>query len=503
MAFVTDYLEQSAAKWPEKVAVADEVRQMSYRELWQDAERIGAVLAVKAEDRLPVVLWLGREGRSIAASQGVALAGMAYVPLDIAMPRKRLRKIFGLLKPAFIIADRNHQQEAGDFAASLENVPQVLVYEDMTENGLAEDGKAVLEQAMAKRKVDDDLSIIFTSGSTGTPKGVVASHRMLSAYTDWQVEALGMDEHMVRAGQSPLYFAIGAYSDVYATLATGGTLHLLPPSAFMFPRSLMETVARLKVNTIFWVPSLFRQVAELGGFEAAQLPPLKTAYFCGEPMPMAALAAWRRAFPECSFSNHYGSTELAIAAWYQIEAGVELDFLPIGKPCEGKNEIRLLDEKGREVPTGEVGEMVVFGPVASAYFGEAERTAEAFGVDAEGKRYFHTGDLARRDEQGVLTYVSRSDAQVKHMGYRIELGEIETAADAIDGLSACVCLFDKEKDTLVLFYVAADTLTEKALLAELTDSLPRYMWPARFERLAAMPQKQGGKIDRQALKEML
>lgn len=503
LAFVTDYLERAKEKWPEKTAVVDEVRQMSYGELWQEAERMAGVLSARTEEKAPVALWLGREGRSIAASQGAALAGLAYVPLDISMPRKRLKKIFGLLRPEFIIADQGHREEAEAFAASLEKIPAVLVYEEMIGEGLSEAGSAALAKAKAARSADDALSIIFTSGSTGTPKGVVASHRMLTAYTDWQLAALGMDEHMVRAGQSPLYFAIGAYSDVYATLATGGTLHLLPASAFMFPRKLMETIAKIKVNTIFWVPSLFRQVAEMKGFEGTALPPLKTAYFCGEPMPMGALAAWRQAFPECSFSNHYGSTELAIAAWYRIEGSEELDFLPIGKPCEGKNEIKLLDENGREVPAGEVGEMVVFGPVASGYFGDEERTAEAFGTEAGGRRYFRTGDLARRDESGVLTYVSRSDAQVKHMGYRIELGEIETAADAIEGLSACVCLFDKEKDTLVLFYTAAAALTEKAILMELTDSLPRYMWPARLERLEAMPQKQGGKIDRQALKEMI
>ncbi|WP_318258377.1 AMP-binding protein [Selenomonas sp. KH1T6] len=499
---MTDYLEKAAVRLPGKVAIVDEVRQMTYGQLLQDARRIGGVLASRVGEKLPVALWLGREGRSIAASQGVAMAGLAYVPLDISMPRKRLRKIFALLQPDFIIADQANSEAAKGFAASLEKVPEVLIYEEMTAGELPEAGRAALGRAMAQRSADDALSIIFTSGSTGTPKGVVSSHRMLAAYTDWQVEALGMDEQMVRASQSPLYFAIGAYSDVYATLAAGGTLHLLPASAFMFPRDLMKRLAGLGINTIFWVPSLFRQIAEMGGL-AGELPPLETAYFCGEPMPMGALAAWRQAFPKCSFSNHYGSTELAIAAWYPIGAGEELDYLPIGQPCRGKNEIRLLDEQGSEVPTGEVGEMVVFGPVASEYFGDEERTREAFGVDAEGKRYFHTGDLARRDEAGVLTYVSRSDAQVKHMGYRIELGEIETAADAVEGLSASVCLFDKEKDTLVLFYVAAETLTEKALLSELTDSLPRYMWPARLERLSAMPQKQGGKIDRQALKEML
>lgn len=503
MTFVTDYLERAAGTWPEKTAVVDEVRQMSYGEMWQDAKRIGGVLADCSTGKAPVVLWLGREGRSIAASQGAALAGLAYVPLDISMPKKRLRKILALVRPEFVLADAAHKEEAEAFAASLDKVPAVLIYEEMTAAELSGTQQMALEKAMAGRSEDDALCIIFTSGSTGTPKGVVSSHRMLTAYTDWQVQALGMDEHMVRAGQSPLYFAIGAYSDIYATLATGGTLHLLPATAFMFPRKLMELLARIKANTIFWVPSLFRQVAEMKGLEGGELPPLKTAYFCGEPMPMGALAAWRQAFPECSFSNHYGSTELAIAAWYCIEGEEKPAFLPIGKACEGKNEVKLLDEQGREVPTGEVGEIVVFGPVASEYFGEPERTAEAFGRDEAGRRFFRTGDLARRDENGVMIYVSRADAQVKHMGYRIELGEIETVADAVEGLSACVCLFDQEKDTLVLFYVADESLSEKALLEELTDSLPRYMWPARLERLTAMPQKQGGKIDRQALKEMI
>lgn len=502
MVFVTDYLERAKNKWPRKAAVVDEGRQMSYEELWQEAERIGAVLAERSAGKAPVALWLGREGRSIAASQGAALAGLPYVPLDISMPGKRLRKIFSLLQPEFVITDRAHKEEAASFAGSLEKKPALLEYEELAGRPLSEAAAAALAGAKARRRAEDALSIIFTSGSTGTPKGVVSSHRMITAYTDWQVQALGMDEHMVRACQSPLYFAIGAYSDIYATLAAGGTLHLLPASDFMFPRALMEKIARLGVNTIFWVPSLFRQVAELGGLEAASLPPLKTAYFCGEPMPMGALSAWRQAFPECAFSNHYGSTELAIAAWYPIGSREELDFLPIGRPCPGKNEIRLLDEAGREVPQGEVGEMVVYGPVASGYFGDEERTRESFGTDERG-RYFRTGDLARCDENGVLAYVSRADAQVKHMGYRIELGEIEMAADGVPGLSACVCLLDKEKDTLVLFYAADETLTEKALLSELTESLPRYMWPARLERLSAMPQKQGGKIDRQALKEML
>lgn len=504
MAFVTDYLEKAAERSPEKIALVDEVRQMTYGELWQDAQRIGGVLASQAQVKTPVALWLGREGRSIAASQGAALAGFVYATLDISMPHKRLRKIFDLLNPAAIVTDEKHQQDVEAFASQLDNAPLILIYEDMVDGEMRADEVSALAKYRDERKQDDAVSVIFTSGSTGTPKGVVASHEMISAYTDWQVEALALDSKMVRAGQTPLYFGMGAWSDVYATLATGGVLHLLQPKDFLFPKKLMETLARLEVNTIFWVPSLFRRVAEMDGLSGEKMPPLKTVCFCGEPMPMWALAAWQKAFPKAAFSNHYGATETTVAAWHQFDETEEAGSMPIGEACQGRTIIRLLAEDGSEAPQGAVGEIMVLGPVAKGYLGDEELTRRSFGIDEKtGKRFFRTGDLARYDSKGCLTYVSRGDAQVKHMGYRIELGEIEAAADAVEGLLASVCLFDKEKDTLVLFYTAAEGLTEKQLLTELTDSLPRYMWPARLVKLSAMPQKQGGKVDRMALKEMI
>ncbi len=497
---VTDYLENAAKRWPEKTAVVDEVRRMTYGELLRDAERIGGVLASRFSGKASVALWLGLEGRSIAASQGAAMAGLSYAPLDISMPRKRLRKIFAILAPAFIIADRGHLQEAEEFAASLEQMPVVLAYEDMTEKAPEEEEKAALEQAKARRSADDALSIIFTSGSTGSPKGVISTHSMMRACTDWQVEALHMDETTVRAAQSPLYFAMGAYLDVYASLAAGAELHLLPKSLFIFKRKLVEELVRRHVDLIFWVPSVMRGIVESHALEMEELPPLRTVAFCGEPMPPRILSEWFRAFPQAQFSNHYGSTELTIAAWQELQEGTSLS---LGQSCGGK-EILILREDGSPVSPGEVGEIVVRGPVAAGYLGDEERTREAFGVDeATGQPFFRTGDLARLEENGSMTYVSRSDAQVKHMGYRIELGEIETAAASIEGISACLCLFKQEKDELVLFYVADDALRGKEILRQLSDSLPRYMWPAKLQKLQAMPLTEGGKIDRQALKAML
>lgn len=501
---VTDYLDAAAARFPDKTAIADGQREMTYGELLSEARALGAALAA-ADRQGPAVIWLGRTAENVAASQGAAYAGLPYVPLDIEMPVRRLLRLYQSLAPAFVITDRSHEAQVRAFLAHMgEAAPLLLIYEEVV---AAQPSPEALAAAQARRREEDPLCIIFTSGSTGTPKGVIASHRMLTAYTDWQVGALGMDSHMVRGGQSPLYFAIGAYSDVYSVLATGGTLHLLQPQQLMFPRELMACLAERGINTIFWVPSLFRTVAEHGGLQGGDLPPLRTAYFCGEPMPPSALAAWQQAFPEAQFSNHYGSTELAIAAWQVI--GPELGAaVPIGRPCEGKD-ILLWDEQGRPVAPGEIGEIVVRGPVASGYMDE-EQTRARFLPDPEagrsqplGAQLFRTGDLARLDSEGRLIYVSRSDAQVKHMGYRIELGEIETAAGSVAGVSAGACLHNQATDDLVLFYVAEESLTEKRLLQELSEQLPRYMWPTRLERCTALPVTESGKINRRALKARL
>ena len=508
MKFVTDYLERAAEKNPEQVAVVDEQGQMTYGQLLAEAEAVGSALSAAEVPMAPVMVWMDRVGGSIAASQGAVLSGRAYTTVDTAMPGRRLRYIMEALQPSAIIAGRDFAERAAEQSAKagLKLQPRILIYEDITAGAPAPEALAALEQAKAKRDPLDDLALIFTSGSTGVPKGVVASHLTLTAFTDWQVEVLHLDENTVRGCQSPLYLAVGAYVDLYSTFAVGGTLHLLPPAAFMFPQTLMEVLSERGINTIFWVASLYRRVVEMEGLSVKNLPPLRTACFCGEPMPMSSLEEWRKAFPEVTFSNHYGCTEVIVATWFEIVPGRELayDSMPIGRECTGKNTVSLLTEEGDEAAVGELGEVVVYGPIAKGYLNDEERTKAAFGVDeATGRTFFRTGDLARRDEDGVIFYVSRGDAQIKHMGYRIELGEIETAANAVEGVSASVCLYHKEKDALTLFYVSADELTEKELVSELTETLPRYMWPARFCRLAAMPQLEGGKIDRLALQAQL
>ncbi len=509
----TDYLERAAAKWPGKAAIADEKRQMTYGELWHDAQRIAQALAVAGLHRQPVVLWLGREGRNVAASQGVALSGNIYVPLDTATPLRRLLRLYGVLRPSAVIVGREYAQQAACLLERAgkdegEEIPCLLVYEDIVASQEDAAGRAALTKAKEARLETDALCIIFTSGSTGQPKGVVVSHQLICNQIEATTELFGLDETQVRAGQVPLYFTMGAYDDVYSVFATGGRLLLLSATQLMFPRKLMALLKKEGVNTIFWVPSMLKSLVTGRALELPpeELPPLKFIAFAGEPMPLAIARALREAFPAATLVNRYGATELGPNTCYFLpqEMG-ELKSLPLGTPIRG-HELLLLDAQGRAVrQSGEIGEICVRGLTALGYWCDRERTERAFVQNplnpAYPERLYRTGDLARLEPDGSLTYASRNDDQIKHLGYRIELGEIEAAVAEIPGMGLAACIYDEQADALVLFYMG--NIQPRDIMQELSDALPRYMWPTRFEHLEEMPQTATGKLDKQALKGLL
>ena len=115
---------------------------------------------------------------------------------------------------------------------------------------------------------------------------------------------------------------------------------------------------------------------------------------------------------------------------------------------------------------------------------------------------YKTGDIVKYNEKGELIYLSRKDFQIKHMGYRIELGEIENAANNIEGVIICACLYDSENSKIVLFY-QGDELEESDVLNEIKNKVPAYMCPNNIIKLPRIPYNANGKIDRVNLKNML
>ena len=493
--FVTDYLELSAKRFPEKIAFKDEYKTMTFGELHDKARRIASGLQKKGFFRQPVALFLGKCVEYVAASQGALYSGNFYSPMDMTMPAKRIEKILQVLKPVVLLTDEKHFEQAKHFA---DGVP-VLLYEDMIQGAIDDE---CLQQAMSHRRDTDIVSVLFTSGSTGIPKGVASSHRFRVDFIEWEVDCFGLDETEIRGNQAPLYFAIGEI-DLYSVLRTGGTMCLMSPKQLLFPQKLMGYLVKEKINTILWVPSLFRAVADFGGLEAEELPPLRDVFFCGEQMPTRQMNQWRQSFPKVSFTNLYGATELLIAAYYTIDRDfADAEPMPIGL-SRTNVDILLLNRDNELVGPGEIGEICVLGTgMASGYYGDKERTNVSFGQNPlqvnVPERMFRTGDLARYNKRGELVYVSRKDAQIKHMGYRIELGEVELGIASIDGVTGSCCVYDKARSEIVLFYTG--DIKPRDLLKAAADLLPRYMWPSRMEQRDKLPSTLSGKVDRMKLR---
>jgi len=177
--------------------------------------------------------------------------------------------------------------------------------------------------------------------------------------------------------------------------------------------------------------------------------------------------------------------------------------VPIGRPCRNTG-LLLLDSEGKPVQEGAPGELYIQGAgVGLGYYGDPERTAEAFVQNPLNQSYrdivYRTGDIVKRNEHGELVFLARADDQVKHMGSRIELGEVESAAAGIDGVRLVCCLYDKEKSKIVLFYEGS--ASEHEVSVGLSARLPRYMCPNLVFWAEKMPVTPNGKIDRVCLKE--
>ena len=499
MTLVTDYLDKTATKFPDKMAFVSEKSAMTFGVLRKEARHIAAGLIGKDIFRRPVVIYLEKSPECVAAFMGVAYSGNFYTPLDTDMPKARIEKILATLQPEIIITDEEHYDLAKAFAGTI----PVAVYEKFQKLVINED----FIDVVTKKITDTDvLYVLFTSGSTGVPKGVIIPHKGVITYTEWCANEFMVNEKSVLGNQTPFYFSMSVL-DIFQTLRNGCTTYIIPHMLFSFPIKLLHFLAEKKINMIYWVPSALCIVANLRALGRVEVPSLNKILFAGEVMPTKQLNMWIRSFPNCLFANLYGPTETTdICAFYRVNRTLsDNEPVPMGKACHNTG-LLVLNEKGELVENGQVGELCVYGStLAYGYYNNREKTVAAFVQnplhDCYPETIYRTGDLVRYNEYGELMYVSRKDFQIKHMGHRIELGEIETAVSSIADVERCACVYDDRHSKIVLFYTGCAEGHE--INEQLKSMVPEYMLPNRKEKLNVMPINLNGKIDRVALKERL
>ena len=493
---ILEYLEKTAVRVPDKIAFSTGKESMTFREVQTQSRAIGSHLASMGLYGESVLIFMDKHPRTVTAFWGVIYAGCFYVCLDEKMPRARIDSIIDNVKPRAVIADKKNYKAAE--ALSLEFT---LLYDDIS----AGDEDADALASIRCRQCDTDpIYVVFTSGSTGVPKGVVACHRSVIDYTESLTDALGFDENTVFANQTPLYFD-APLKELMPTLKMGATTYFVPRMLFSFPVRLVEYLDTYKINTVCWVVSALVQISSLGALEAHTPKYLTTVAFGSEVFPRKQYDLWRAALPNARFFNLYGPTEATgMSCYWRADRELEADEpIPVGRPFDN-TDIILLDAENKRAEQGAEGEICIRGTcVTMGYYNNYERTDEAFVQNPLNSAYreiiYRTGDIGKYNSYGELVFVSRKDNQIKHMGHRIELGEIESAAMKREDVARAVCLYNKDKKEIALFYVGEPD--EKQMLTELAQALPRYMLPSYVEKMKALPLTDNGKIDRRTLIE--
>jgi amino acid adenylation domain-containing protein len=382
--------------------------------------------------------------------------------------------------------------------------------------------------ARSRGDIEDGAYVFFTSGSTGTPKPVLGSARGLRSFLAWQCAEFGIGSGDRVAFLTALGFDV-SLRDLLLPLWAGATLVIPEAGAAESPESTVEWLRERAITVVHAVPSVARTWLRHGN---ARCNSLRIVFFGGEPLTAGLLEEWFRLFPETREQvNLYGPTETTLAKFARrIPAGdVPADPVPVGFPLPGTWACLLADEDSFDVATvrrrarhardgsrdgEETGEIVIVTPHASrGYLGEPAATTERFLDLGGGLTAYRTGDLGRRQADGALVVVGRTDDEVKIGGVRIHPAEVTTALRNLAGVRDAFVVpalisgdgsAEAGRHQLVAFVVTAGDAVgyERELRARLADVLPRAMLSARIVVVPELPVTPNGKVDRAALRAL-
>jgi amino acid adenylation domain-containing protein len=506
-------LAASARADAQRIAVEDERgRCLSYADLDRAVDRLATRLArwgVGRGDR--VGLFLPKSIESVVAIHAVLRAGAAYVPVDPTAPPSR---------GAGILADAHVRAAivSSDLAPVLRGqwpgsgpVPRLVVVGSATDHSHGDTSYEAIQQDDAPtplfpvRRGDDLAYILYTSGSTGTPKGVMLAHDSAFCFLDWCAGALPLEGATRYASHAPFHFDLSVF-DLFATCRAGGTLVLIGESLGKDPARLGDFLAARQLDVWYSAPSILVLLAQYGGLERSDFPAPRLVLFAGVVCPIRHLKRLRALWPGATMWNLYGPTETNVCTAEPIPSVIDRsrnEPFPIGRVCPPLR-ARVTDEAGNDVAPGQVGELRICGPgVMRGYFARPDLDAAAFATDADGTRWYRTGDLVVSDDVGRYTFHGRRDRMVKKRGYRIELGEIESALYRHEDVErAAVVARDDEAGVAIAAFVAMKPGRKGSIIAmkkHCTTYLPNYMVPDTFRFVPQLPTTSTDKVDYRVL----
>ena len=512
---VEQFLEYSAQRFPDKVALITGDDRYTYRQIDEEANRLAHALiasGVQRGDR--VVIFLPNSLETVVAIFATLKAGAVFVVLNSTTKPDKVTYILNNCRASAIVTSGI---KADSLSACWSDTPylQSVFLTGANESqakAVQSGGKQVgsLEQVRKsgnnsrpiKKCIDIDLAaLIYTSGSTGRPKGVMVTHlNVISAATSISTYLENTSDDIV-INFLPLGFDYGLYQ-LLMMFKMGGTLVL--HDSFAFPNVAIDKIIREKVTGFPIVPTISAILLQMD-LSKYNFPNLRYISNTAAALPVEHIRKLRALFPHVKLFSMYGLTECKRVSYLPPD---QLDIRPTsvgrGMPNE---EVYVVDENGARVGPGVVGELVIRGSnVMKGYWELPEETAHCLKPGPlPGERVLYSGDLFRTDEEGYLYFVGRKDDIIKTRGEKVSPREVEDVIYALDGVAevAVIGVPDPILGSAikaVLTVRPGAQVTKQDVLRHCAARLEDFMVPKIVEFQASLPKTETGKISKRAIK---
>jgi long-chain acyl-CoA synthetase len=405
-------LTDSAARDPDAVAIKLDDIDLTYRLLDGATAHMVGLLAergIEPGDRVGIML--PNVPYFAVCYYGVLRAGGVLVPMNVLLKQREVAFYLRDPEAKLLLAWHGFAEDAQ--AGAQEAGVECLLVEPGEFEQLV--GSAPPRVEVADADDADTAVILYTSGTTGTPKGAELTHSNLRRNCEISRGMFGLGAEAVTLGALPLFHAFGQTCGLNATIAGGGTLTLIPR---FDPGKALEIIARDRVSVFEGVPTMYNAILHHPGAESFDTSTLEICVSGGAAMPVEVMHGFEEKFG-CKVLEGYGLSETSPAASFN-HPDRERKAGSIGTPLEGV-EMKVVDDEGHDLPSGEVGEILISGHnVMKGYWNRPDATAEAI---RDG--WFHTGDMAKVDEDGYFFIVDRKKDMIIRGGYNVYPREIE------------------------------------------------------------------------------
>ena len=500
-----DLLTKRANLTPEREALFDVTSgiRYTYAQLNERANRVANFLREKYKvqkgERVSILAH-----NSIAYVDllfGLGKIGAIFAPLNWRLTSRELTYIINDCQPKILIVGPEFASVLDEMRGeihveqfiSLEgaNVPDADPYEESLEQASGSEPKRPFIEA------DDAYCILYTSGTTGRPKGAVLPHRQILWNAINTVISWGLSEKDVSPILTPMFHSGGLFVFLTPLFYAGGRIVM---ARNFDPDASLQLIVDERCTVILGVPTLFQVWMNSPQFEKTNFSHVRFFISGGAPCPPSLIEAWSKA-KGVTMRQGYGLTEVGVNCFSMTDADALQKMGSVGKPIF-HSEMRLVDAEDRDVPAGETGELIIAGPhVCTGYWNNPEATQQAL---KDG--WFHTGDMARIDEDGCFYIVGRFKDMIISGGENVYAAEVEAVFREHSAVldAALIGQPDPKWGEVGLMIAALkpnQNASAEALLKFCAGRLAKYKIPKRVVFVDSLPYSPYGKVIKAELKK--